>query len=110
MADLFGASKQNISYHLQNIYSERELNKSATVKEILTVQKEGKRKVKRNIEYYNLDAIISTGYRINSERATQFRIWATKVLNELYDAAVSQIRDKCDGQRECYAGSGRVWL
>lgn len=82
MADLFGASKQNVSYHLQNIYSERELSRSATVKEILTVQKEGKRKVKRNIEYYNLDAIISAGYRINSERATQFRIWATRVLRE----------------------------
>ncbi len=82
MAELFGASKQNISYHLQNIYAERELSKKATVKEILTVQKEGTREIKRNLEYYNLDAIIAAGYRINSERATQFRIWATKVLKE----------------------------
>jgi len=82
MAELFGASKQNVSYHLQNIYAERELSKKATVKEILTVQKEGGREIKRNLEYYNLDAIIAAGYRINSERATQFRIWATKVLRE----------------------------
>jgi len=82
IAELFGTTKQNVSYHLQNIYAENELSKTATVKEILTVQKEGKRQVKRNIEYYNLDSIISAGYRINSERATQFRIWATKVLRE----------------------------
>jgi len=82
IAELFGTTKQNVSYHLNNIYSDGELVKKATVKEILTVQNEGNRKVKRNIEYYNLDAIISTGYRINSERATQFRIWATSVLRE----------------------------
>lgn len=82
IAELFGTSKQNVSYHLQNIYAERELSKKATVKEIFTVQKEGIRKVKRQIEYYNLDVIISAGYRINSGRATQFRIWATRVLRE----------------------------
>jgi len=82
MAELFDTSKQNISYHLNNIYTEGELNKKATVKKNLTVQKEGRREVKRNIEYYNLDAIISVGYRVNSKRASQFRIWATSVLKE----------------------------
>lgn len=82
MAKLFATTKQNISLHLQNIFQEGELQRTATVKEILTVQKEGKRDVRRNLEYYNLDAIISVGYRVNSERAIQFRIWATKVLRE----------------------------
>jgi len=82
IAELFGTSKQNISYHLQNIYKEGELNRGSTVKEILTVQQEGGREVSRNIEYYNLDAIISVGYRVNSAQATKFRIWATKTLKE----------------------------
>lgn len=82
MADVFDTTKQNISYHLNNIYEEGELNKYATVKEILTVQKEGKRSVQRNIEFYNLDAIISVGYRVNSPKATLFRIWATNILKE----------------------------
>lgn len=82
MAELFGASKQTISYHLQNIYEENELDREATVKEILTVQKEGDREVSRNLEYYSLDAIIAVGYRINSYQATQFRIWATQTLRE----------------------------
>jgi hypothetical protein len=82
MAEIFDTSKQVISYHLNNIYKESELNKFATVKEILTVQKEGNRNVQRNIEFYNLDAIISTGYRVNSNKATLFRIWATSVLKE----------------------------
>lgn len=80
VADLFGTTKQNISYHLQNIYKEGELSKKLTVKEILTVQNEGSREISRSIEYYDLDAIIAVGYRVNSKRATQFRIWATKVL------------------------------
>ena len=82
IAELFGTSKQNISYHLQNIYKEKELERKATVKEILTVQQEGDREVSRNIEYYNLDVIISVGYRVNSAQATKFRIWATKTLKE----------------------------
>lgn len=82
MAELFGTSKQNVSYHLQNIYNENELDQGATVKEILTVQDEGGRKVSRKLEYYNLDAIIAVGYRVNSHQATQFRIWATKTLKE----------------------------
>src|SRR3990167_7873662 len=82
MGDLFGTSKQNISYHLQNIYKEKELDTEATVKEILTVQDESGRKISRKLEYYNLDAIIAVGYRVNSYQATQFRIWATKTLRE----------------------------
>lgn len=82
LAELFGSSKQNISYHLQNIFKEGELSKDATVKEILTVQVEGGRVINRNLEYYNLDAIVSVGYRINSKQATKFRIWATKTLKE----------------------------
>jgi hypothetical protein len=82
MAEIFDTTKQNISYHLSNIYVEGELNKFATVKEILTVQSEGSRNVQRNIEFYNLDAIISVGYRVNSQKATLFRIWATSILKE----------------------------
>lgn len=82
MADIFDVSKQNISYHLNNIYSEGELNKFPTVKEILTVQREGKRDVQRSIEFYNLDAIISVGYRVNSQKATLFRMWATNILKQ----------------------------
>lgn len=82
MANLYDTTKQNISYHLNNIFKEKELDKSSTVKDFLTVQNEGNREVKRNIEHYNLDAIIAVGYRINSKKATEFRIWATKVLRE----------------------------
>ncbi len=82
LASLFDTSKQNISYHLQNVYESGELKKEATVKEFLTVQREGDRDVNRKLEYYNLDAIISVGYRVNSERATQFRIWATGTLRD----------------------------
>lgn len=82
IAELFETSKQNISYHFQNIFKENELDKNSTVKEILTVQKEGDREVTRDLEFYNLDAIIAVGYRVNSYRATQFRIWAIKTLKE----------------------------
>jgi len=71
-----------ISKHLNNIYAERELVRLSTVSILETVREEGDRKVKRNVEYYNLDAIIAVGYRVNSSKATQFRIWATKVLRE----------------------------
>lgn len=82
MADLFGTTKQVVSYHLQQIYESEELRREATVKEILTVQQEGERQVSRKLDFYNLDAIIAVGYRVNSRQATQFRIWATKVLRE----------------------------
>jgi hypothetical protein len=82
MADLFFTSKQDISYHLQNIFESGELSREATVKEILTVQIEGNRNVSRKLDFYNLDAIIAVGYRVNSRQATQFRIWATQTLRE----------------------------
>jgi len=82
MAELFQTTKQNISLHIQNIYGEGELTSKATVKEFLTVQKEGGRSVQRKIEYYNLDMIISVGYRVKSNIATRFRQWATQRLRE----------------------------
>lgn len=82
IAELFETTKQNISYHFQNVFESGELDKKATVKEILTVQKEGNREVSRELEFYSLDAIIAVGYRVNSKRATNFRIWATKTLRE----------------------------
>lgn len=75
MANLYDTTKQNISYHLNNIFKEEELNKNSTVKNFLTVQNEGNRKIKRNIEHYNLDAIIAVGYRINSKKTTEFIIF-----------------------------------
>ncbi len=82
LSNLFKRDKSVISRHLKNIYDTRELNKKATVADFATVQTEGKRKIGRQIEFYNLDAIISVGYRVNSKRGTEFRIWATKVLKD----------------------------
>ena len=82
MAELFQTTKQNISLHLNNAFSEGEIEEVATVKEYLTVQTEGNRDVKRKVKYYNLDAIISVGYRVKSLRGTQFRRWALSVLKE----------------------------
>lgn len=82
MASLFSQTKQNISLHINNCFKEGELDKIATVKESLSVQIEGHRKVKRTIEYYNLDVIISVGYRVKSKQGTQFRIWANRVLKD----------------------------
>lgn len=82
MAQLFGRDKSVISRHLSNIYKERELVRKATVAKNATVQIEAGRSVKREIDYYNLDAIISVGYRVNSKQGTQFRIWATNVLRD----------------------------
>ena len=73
MAELFQTTKQNISLHIANIYEDKELATQSTVKEFLTVQKEGTRQVTRHVEYYNLDMIISVGYRIKSKVATHFR-------------------------------------
>lgn len=82
MSTLFNQTKQNISLHINNCFKEGELVRMPTVKESLTVQKEGNRTVKRKIELYNLDVIISVGYRVKSKQGTQFRIWATRILNE----------------------------
>lgn len=83
MAEVFNVSKSTISEHLKHIFEEGELIKNSTVRKIRTLQIEGDRKVKRNTAYYNLDAIISVGYRVNSKNATHFRIWATQQLKEL---------------------------
>ena len=82
MAELFGVSVPAINQHVKNVYQEGELLEAATVKKNLIVQSEGSRKVQRNVDYYNLDMIIAVGYRVNSKRATAFRIWATKVLRD----------------------------
>ena len=82
MTDLFQSTKQNISLHINNIFKEGELIEDSTVKHSLTVQKEGKRVVKRKIAFYNLDVIISVGYRVKSKRGTDFRIWATKIIKD----------------------------
>jgi len=82
MAELFGVAKSTISEHLKNIYNSGELQREATVRNFRTVQNEGNREVSRDLDYHNLDAIISVGYRVNSTQATAFRIWATDRLKE----------------------------
>ena len=82
IAELFGVDLRTISEHLQNIYASGELTEQATLRKIRRVQTEGNREVSREIEFYNLDAIISVGYRVNSTQATRFRIWATQTLRE----------------------------
>jgi hypothetical protein len=82
IAELFDVDIRTISEHLQNIYNSSELEKGATIRKFRIVQKEGKRDVARDVDFYNLDAIIAVGYRVNSFQATQFRIWATKTLRE----------------------------
>jgi len=82
MAELFAVDVRTVSEHLKNVYDSEELLRVATVRKFRTVQAEGERQVARNVDFYNLDAIISVGYRVNSVRATQFRQWATSVLRE----------------------------
>ncbi len=82
MAELFDCTPDNISLHLKNIFADGELDENSTTEDFSVVQTEGSRQVKRKTKFYNLDAIISVGYRVNSRRATQFRIWATNVLKE----------------------------
>ena len=82
MVELFQTTKQNVSLHVGNVFKEGELEEKSTVKEYLTVQKEGERKVSRKVKYYNLDVIISVGYRVKSKRGTAFRIWANTVLKQ----------------------------
>ena len=98
MVELFSSTKQNISLHINNIFKERELQPEATVKEYLTVQMEGKRLVKRKIVTYNLDVIISVGYRVKSQRGTQFRIWANNILKDylLRGYAINQRVDRIE--------------
>jgi prophage maintenance system killer protein len=101
ITDVFGRDKSVISRHLRNIFKEGELNKEATVAKNATVQKEGDREVIRNIEYYNLDVIISVGYRVNSKMGTHFRMWATNILRKhLVDGyTINEKRLKLDSQK-----------
>lgn len=102
IADLFGVKKSAISKHLKNIFSSGELKEVSTVSKMATVQIEGGREVTRLIEIYNLDAIIAVGYRVNSLKATQFRIWATQVLKTYllkgyaFNSRLDQIEDRLD--------------
>ena len=102
IADLFGVQKAAISKHLKNIFAIGELVESATVSKMETVQVEGSRRVTRQIDLYNLDAIIAVGYRVNSHMATQFRIWATQVLKAYllkgyaFNTRLNQLEDKLD--------------
>ena len=82
ISELYDCSIDNVSLHLKNIYKSLELDKNSTIEEFSIVQKEGKREVSRKLKYYNLDAVISVGYRINSDRAIQFRRWSTRILKE----------------------------
>lgn len=104
IADLFGCSSDNVGLHLKNIYAEGELNKEATSEEISVVRLEGTREVKRAILHYNLDAILSVGYRVSSKNATQFRIWATERLKEYMIKGFTM-----DDERLKQLGGGSYW-
>ncbi len=104
MAELFDRNKSTISRHIKNISEEKELNFEATVAKFATVQKEGKRFVERNIEYYNLDVIISVGYRVKSIRGTQFRIWASSILKEYFIKGFAMDDERLKGK-----AGGNYW-
>ena len=82
IGELFNTTRNNITMHINDVYDSYELERNLTSKKFLLVQKEGNREVKRNVQYYNLDMVISVGYRTNSDRAIQFRRWATYILKE----------------------------
>lgn len=94
MAEVFATTPENVVMHLKNIFREGELDEAATAKDFLAVQMEGKRQVQRRLKHYNLDAIISIGYRVNSTRATRFRQWATRVLREHLTQGYSLDRER----------------
>ena len=108
MAELFGRDKSVISRHLRGVFATGELSRAATVAENATVQREGGRAVTRQIEYFNLDAVLSVGYRVNSKRGTQFRIWATGKLREHllrgYTLNERRLREKGMGEMEQAVG------
>ncbi len=99
IAELFEVTVPNISMHIKAIYKENELDKNPTVKKYLTVQKEGNREVSRDLEHYNLDVIISVGYRVNSLKATKFRQWATSVLKEYISKGYAINSEKITNER-----------
>ena len=97
MGDIFGSTPENILMRMKNIYQNQELTEPSTTKKFLVVQTGGKRQVERNLQHYNLDAIISVGYRFNSKQGVQFRIWATRHLREYLTQGYS-IDSKCFDQ------------
>ncbi len=105
ISSLFEKDKSVISRHLNNIYNEGELDRNSTVAKNATVQIEAKREVKREIDYYNLDAILSVGYRVNSKRGTQFRQWATKRLKDylIEGVAINEKRLEQKNKEEMFA-------
>ena len=125
MAELFDCTSDNISLHLKNIYADGELSEISTTEDFSVVQSEGSRQVTRSVRFYNLDAVISVGYRVNSHRATQFRIWATSVLKEfikkgfvLDDERLKQgesvfgkdyFRERLERVRSIRASERRIW-
>lgn len=104
LVDLYQTSKSNISEHIKNIFNEGELTKESTVRKFRTVQNEGNRQVSREVDYYNLDMIISLGYRIKSSIATQFRIWATERIKEYIIKGFT-----IDDERLKQNGGGNYW-
>lgn len=108
MAVLFKTSSENISLHLKNIYKDGELEESATTEDYSAVQREGRRGVRRKLKHYNLDAIISVGYRVNTKRGIQFRIWATRTLRDHllrgYSLNEKRLREKGLGEIEQAVG------
>lgn len=104
LAELFDTTKQNVSLHIKNILEESELTRQSTVKEFLTVRAEGDRKVRRSVEHYNLDMIISLGYRVKSDIATRFRQWATARLREYIIKGFTIDDDRLKG-----TGGGNYW-
>lgn len=102
IAELFGVSVPTINEHIKNIFKENELEKEATIRKFLIVQNEGNREVSREIEHYNLDMIISVGYRVNSKNATKFRQWASKILKEYIIKGFALDDERLKGQNEGY--------
>ena len=113
MAELFDCSQDNIGLHLKNVYGSGELEKNRTTEEISVVQKEGSRSVKRDVSFYNLDAIISVGYRVNSAKATKFRIWATGILKEYIKGNAvfgkDYFKELLERVRSIRASERRIW-
>lgn len=104
MAELFQRDKSTISRHIKNVFDEGELSRSSTVANFATVQDEGGRQVARNIDYYNLDVVISVGYRVKSQRGVQFRIWATNILKEYLIKGFAMDDERLKGN-----GGGSYW-
>ncbi|RDU59302.1 virulence RhuM family protein [Helicobacter marmotae] len=102
IAELFGVSVPTINEHIRHIFNEEELRKESTIRKFLIVQTEGNREVTRELEHYNLDMIISVGYRVNSKRATQFRQWASRILKEYLIKGFVLDDERLKGEREGY--------